>query len=107
MNVTTTTLPRRSRSDSGSPFCAVRVKPGAGPILGRRASLPGLWDSDGAGHAITATARATRAARLFVFRGPVIRGGAATRSLSRPAIRDGSRLDLLLQLVQEAPVGAL
>src|SRR5919197_3601254 len=87
MKVTATTLPRRSRSDRRAPSCVVSVKSGASPILDRRASPLGSWPPALAVNAHVASARST----------------AGYRALSRPTLS----FQLPLQLVEEAPVGAL
>src|SRR5262249_44341480 len=87
MKVTATTLPRRSRSESRALSCVVSVNSGAGPIFDRRpsafASCPvvGLTQPTAASAATMATHHARR----------------------RPMLA----LQLLLQLVNKPPIGAL
>src|SRR5258708_26341799 len=80
MNVSTTALPRRSVSDSRRSSCAVSVNAGAGPIVGSASGL--------------AAASAVPAVTLAI----------APRRKPR---RSTLALQLLLQFVEEPPVGAL
>src|ERR1700674_2159916 len=80
MNVSTTTLPRRSASESRRSSCAVSVNAGAGPIVGSASDF-------GAASTEPPTQLAT----------------AASKTASRITLT----LQLLLQLVEEPPVGAL
>src|ERR1043165_7955005 len=80
MNVSTTTLPRRSASESRRPSCAVSVNAGAGPIVG---------SASGFGAAAPAP------------------DASATIDPMRTARRITLTLQLLPELVEEAPVGAL
>src|SRR6478735_7403623 len=84
MKVTITTLPLVSASENGAPVSRVRVKAGAGPIVGRRSpdcasASPGASSTD--------------AKRRMQDR------------RSRPAAST-SGFQLFLQLVEHAPVGA-
>src|SRR5262245_22274005 len=87
MNVTATTLPRRSRSESRALSCVVNVNSGAGPIFDSGASAFASWPAAGPTPPTAATAAnmATHQARR------------------RPMLA----LQLLLELVDEPPVGAL
>src|SRR4051812_31126729 len=104
MKVRRTTLPLRSPSASGAPFCVVRLRAGAAPIRGRPDGCPGrTLLSKPLG---TAKPRASTNVRI-----PTIASGSSVvHERARLAIivsSPRSRLQLLLQLVQEAPVGAL
>src|SRR5260370_4309629 len=80
MNVSTTALPRRSVSDSRRSTCAVSVKAAAGPIVG---NASGFGAADAAPDSSAAITPRTRALRITLT------------------------FQLLLQLVEEPPVGAL
>src|SRR5712691_5492644 len=86
MNVMATTFPRRSLSESRASSWVVSVNSGAGPIFARRGSP--LTSSPATRAAAAHTARAT---------------SAAVQSLGRLTLA----LQLLLQLGEEPPVGAL
>src|SRR6266513_1087901 len=88
MNVTATTLPRRSRSDSRASSCVVSVNAAAGPIL-ERCCAPLVASWPGAGPGAASVASATR------------------RTTSRTAVRLTSAFQLLLELIDEPPVGAV
>src|SRR6185436_9782182 len=88
MKVTATTLPRRSARASGAPSAVVSANAGAVPMVGRRASRPGWCASAGAVATTTsASAAITRSPRTIVF--------------------PSSALQLFLELVEDAPVGAV
>src|SRR3990172_4629981 len=87
MKVTATTLPRRSRSARSLPSWVVSVNSGAGPIFDRRASPFVSWACAGTGRPATASTP-----RIIA---------------SDPIRRLTLSLQLLLQLVEEAPVGDL
>src|SRR5438874_12255691 len=87
MNVTATTLPRRARSDSRASSCVVSVNGAAGPILERCCAPLASWP--GAGPGAASVASATR------------------RTTSRTAVRLTSAFQLLLELIDEPPVGAV
>src|SRR5512145_1702252 len=101
MKVTTTTWPRSWGRLRRLPFCVVSVKLGAGPILDSR-----CWFVAGcamAGGAATTTVSASRAAVMNRFTA-VSRRGARTDVRARaPSLA----FQLLFELVQKAPVGAL
>src|SRR5215472_14756402 len=86
MNVTATTLPRRSRSDSRVLSCVVSVNSGAGPIFDRR-SLP-------------FASRAAAVIDQFSVASPMTISAQSARRLILP-------FQLLLQLIEKSPVGAL
>src|SRR5437016_12182295 len=86
MNVTATTFPRRSRRDIRAPSCVVSVNTGAGPILGRPLVPPAAWPTSGAAQPLA------RSRTTIVRHHP--------RRLFTPT------LQLLLELVEEAPVAA-
>src|SRR6266851_7718587 len=95
MKVTTTTLPRRSAKPTRAPSCTVRAKSGAGPMRESRALVFSGLASAGAlpprsAAAISAIRNRERPRR--------------TSGLYRGAAR--LCLQLLLQLVEGAPVGA-
>src|SRR5215472_16676554 len=87
MNVTATTLPRRSRSESRALSYVVNVNSGAGPIFDSGASAFASWPVAGPTPSTTATAAnmATHQARR------------------RPMLA----LQLLPQLIEDSPVRAL
>src|SRR3989338_5066580 len=87
MKVTAMTLPRRSRSASRAPSWVVSVNSGAGPILDRRALPVASWPGALTGHAGAASA--------------------TSRTKAQMVRRFTLSLQLLLQLVEEPPVGAL
>src|SRR5215467_4817485 len=87
MNVTATTLPRRSRSDSRALSCVVSVNSGAGPIFDSRVSAFASWPT-------ASWAQPTAASPASM----------ATRHARRQPML---ALQLLLELVEEAPVGTL
>src|SRR5438132_2022393 len=88
MKVIATTLPRRSPSASRAPSWVVRAKAGAGPIFESRASAFASSPGAGADHAKVASTTSIATLR---------------RTFERLTLS----LQLLLQLVEEAPVGAL
>src|SRR5215470_2662708 len=85
MNVTATTLPRRSRSESRALSCVVNVNSGAGPIFDSDASAS--WPPAGP---TSPTVANTTSMATHDARGP-------------PMLP----LQLLLELVEDAPVRAL
>src|SRR5215813_8833396 len=87
MNVTATTLPRRSRSESRALSCVVNVNSGAGPIFDSRASAFASWP---AARPTTPTAATTA-------------NMATHHARRRPMLA----LQLLLELVNKPPIGAL
>src|SRR5262245_22709864 len=87
MNVAATTLPRRSLSDSRALSCLVNVNSGAGPILDSCASAFASWPPAGP---TPPTATSTTSMATHDARGP-------------PMLP----LQLLLELVEDAPVRAL
>src|SRR5215813_1117133 len=87
MNVTATTLPRRSRSESRALFCVVNVNSGAGPIFDSCASA--FASCPVAALAQPAAASAATIATHHARRQPML------------------ALQLLLELVDEAPIGVL
>src|SRR5919201_5582602 len=111
MKVTTTTLPRSSLSESRRPSWAVRVNAGAGPIFESRSPSSALWLSPDARQPTTSrTMRMLRyQPRLIVtLNSPYPHAS----SPSPPGRGPGGGLwhlplQLLLQLVEEAPVGTL
>src|SRR6266849_8297416 len=80
MNVSTTTLPRRSASESWRSSCAVSVNAGAGPIVGSASGFGAASPPPDA---------------------------SATIAPMRTARRITLTLQLLAELVEETPVGAL
>src|SRR6266540_3470283 len=95
MKVTTTTLPRRSVKPTRAPFCTVRAKSGAGPMRARRALVFSGWAS-------TDALPPKSAAQISAIRKREC--PRRTSGLYRCAAR--LCLQLLLQLVEGAPVGA-
>src|SRR5215470_10465886 len=87
MNVTATTLPRRSRSESRALSCVVNVNSGAGPIFDSDASAFASWPPAGP---TSPTVANTTSMATHDARGP-------------PMLP----LQLLLELVEDAPVRAL
>src|SRR5437870_2788815 len=84
MNVTASTLPRRSASDRREPASVVSVNSGAGPTTGSRAfSLVACAHADRENDSSTAKKVAPRRSLLGIL-----------------------ALHLLLELIEEAPVGA-
>src|SRR5215467_9999165 len=87
MNVTATTLPRRSRSERRALSCVVNVNSGAGPIFDSCASA--FASCPVAGLAQPAAASAATIAMHHARRRPML------------------ALQLLLELVNKPPIGAL
>src|ERR1700687_1555862 len=94
MKVTTTTLPRRSAKPTRAPSCIVRAKSGAGPSRESRASAFAGWAPTGVPPPRSATPISAIRNRECPRR---------TSGLHRGAAR--LCLQLLLQLVDGAPVG--
>src|SRR6266851_8399070 len=95
MKVTTTTLPRRSAKPIRAPPCSVRAKSGAGPIRESRASACAGWTLAGVHTPRSAAPTSAIRNRECPRRTSGLHQG-ATRLC----------LQLLLQLVEGAPVGA-
>src|SRR5215467_9955848 len=109
MNVTATTFPRRSLSDSFTLSCVVSVNSGAGPIFDSRASAFTSWPVAGPTPPTAATAAnmATHHAR----RRPISQYATCCASMrldfSRPFHSTISSLQLPFELVEDSPVRAL
>src|SRR5215475_420757 len=105
MKVTATTLPRRSLRESRAPSCVVRLNAGAGPIFGRSPLSPAGWLGESASQPATASVMRLIPGPLFHICTLPPPMPAASSPLSRFA--PFLPLHLLLQRVEEAPVGAL
>src|SRR5262249_21106811 len=105
MKVTATTLPRRSLRASRAPSCVVRLNAGAGPIFGRSALSPTAWLSESASQLTSASVMRLIPGHLFHMCTLPPPMPAAPSPL--PRFAPFLSLHLLLQLVEEAPVGAL
>src|SRR5215471_11677238 len=109
MNVTATTLPRRSRSDSRALSCVVSVNSGAGPIFDSCASafascpVAGLAQPTAASAATMATHHARRRP-IFQY---ATRCASMRLDFSRPFHGTISSLELPFELIEDSPVRAL
>src|SRR5271157_414885 len=112
MKVRATTLPRKSASATGLPSCEVKVNGGAGPITGSGLSPPAARAPSDAGTTSNANARTTAIPPLTSpLRGPLplpsggeMAGVRGTFSFIRTSL---SRLQLALQLIEQAKIGAV
>src|SRR5215813_1956685 len=105
MKVTATTLPRRSLRASRAPSCVVRLNAGAGPIFGRSPLLPAAWLSESASQPTTASVRRLIPGHLLHM--CTLSPSMSAASSPLPRFAPFLSLHLLLQLVEETPLGAL
>src|SRR5688500_2494619 len=102
MKLSRTTLPLRSLSDSGAPSWVVSASWGAAPIRGRPDGWPGRRSVSEPGGMLKPWTTA-KVRRLTIARGSrVVHDRVRYATISRPFLA----LQLLLQLVEERPVGA-
>src|SRR5262245_1213755 len=88
MNVSTTTLPRRSVNDTRRSSCAVSVKGAAGPIVGR-ASRDGAAAAGPAARAATAASRRARRIPLALQLLPELAEEPPVRAVGDDLLRRG------------------
>src|SRR5215467_8517586 len=109
MNVTATTFPRRSRSESRALSCVVNVNSGAGPIFDNCASAfaSGLVAGLAQPTATSAATMAIHHARRLPISQYATPCASMRLEFSRPFHSTISSLQLPFELIEDSPVRAL